>query len=304
MRWLIISPPELKIENNPFDMVSLVKHILKNNDATFSVFKTGNKKNLENFLAIAGQCTHFVVLKNFDSDEDFINDFYLGYLAGRNVLTFAITSHNSLEKYFPKIKWMQSVQNIAAEIDKNYKIYQKENLRVVSLNKLLTKGIPFTPDAFASYLERTNCEICELFLHAQMDLNSRDSTGTPMLNIACRYENFECVKWLIENGADVNCISEDRGYSPVMDSVWKKNMKITKYLIMQNAELNFISKEGQSILVLAVGIGNPQMCSLLVENGADPDIIDSMGMSAYEYAKLFKKKEIIDSLEKFHKNRV
>ena len=40
---------------------------------------------------------------------------------------------------------------------------------------------------------------------------------------------------------------------------------------------------------------------MLVENGADPDVPDSMGMSAYGYAQLFKKDEIAAILEKYHK---
>ena len=39
----------------------------------------------------------------------------------------------------------------------------------------------------------------------------------------------------------------------------------------------------------------------LAKAGADPDIKDQMGMSAYGYASLFKKEEILSILEPYHK---
>ncbi|MBQ3650337.1 MAG: ankyrin repeat domain-containing protein [Treponema sp.] len=105
----------------------------------------------------------------------------------------------------------------------------------------------------------------------------------------------------MENGADIDAISSDRGYSPVMDAVWRKNFDITKYLISKGADLSFVSSDGQPILVLAVGNGNVDIVKILLENGADPDIKDSMGMSAREYALLFKKKPMIELMEKFPK---
>lgn len=122
-----------------------------------------------------------------------------------------------------------------------------------------------------------------------------------MLNIACRSDNLDAVKWIVELGADINAVSEDRGYTALMDAVWRGNKEITEYLISQKAELNTISKEGQTNLVLAVGADKTEIVQLLAENGADPDIADAMGMSAYGYAQLFKKDNILAILEKYHK---
>ena len=80
------------------------------------------------------------------------------------------------------------------------------------------------------------------------------------------------------------------------------SFKITKLLIERGAELNTISKEGQSNLVLAVGADRTKICEILAQNGADPDIKDQMGMSAYGYATLFKKTEIVEILKPFHKD--
>ena len=105
----------------------------------------------------------------------------------------------------------------------------------------------------------------------------------------------------LELGVNIAAVSDDRGYTAVMDAVWRGNEKITKFLIENGADLNTISKEGQSNLVLAVGAGRENIVKLLAENGSDCDVKDMMGMSAYNYAVLFKKTRIVDILKPFHK---
>ena len=50
-----------------------------------------------------------------------------------------------------------------------------------------------------------------------------------------------------------------------------------------------------------MGAGKLNICQLLADSGADPDIKDQMGMSAYGYAKLFNRTDIVEALEKHHK---
>lgn len=196
---------------------------------------------------------------------------------------------------------LKSDENIIAYIKKNYNALVDKAVKRIAKGNLLERGIPFTADCMATYIAKNKIEIFEEFLEAGMSVNSRDDTGTPMLNIACRNDNFEIVERLLSLGAELNAVSEDRGYTAVMDAVWRGNEKITKFLIEKGADLNTISKEGQSNLVLAVGADRYNICKLLVENGSDPDVKDMMGMSAYGYATLFKKEKIAEILRPYHK---
>lgn len=196
---------------------------------------------------------------------------------------------------------LKSKNEIINYIKQQYEVISNTDTIRASKKKLLEKGIPFTSDCFGTYIAKNKTEICNLFLSGGIDINSRDELGTPLLNIAVRNDNEALVKQFIKSGADINTVSEDRGYTPVMDAVWRGNADITKLLIKAGAELNTISKEGQSNLVLAVGADRVEICKLLAENGADPDIKDQMGMSAYGYASLFKKEEILSILKPYHK---
>ena len=122
-----------------------------------------------------------------------------------------------------------------------------------------------------------------------------------MLNVAARNNCTKMINKLLDLGADINAISKDRGYTALMDAILRGNEKNVSIFIEHGADVNTINKDGQTNLILAVGENKPHICSLLVKKGANPDIKDSMGMSAYEYAVLFKNQEIIDILSPFHK---
>ena len=184
---------------------------------------------------------------------------------------------------------------------KQYNFLSDEGCMRIAKQKLLKRGIPFTADCFGTYIAKNKSEIVHEFLEAGMSINARDDTGTPMLNIACRNDNYEFVEMIYDLGAEINAISEDRGYTAVMDAVWRGNEKITKFLISKGADLNTINKEGQNNLILAVGANRESLVKLLVENGADPDVKDQMGMSAYNYAVLFRKQKLVDIIKPYHK---
>ena len=103
------------------------------------------------------------------------------------------------------------------------------------------------------------------FIKAGMDVNEVDSAGMPMLCNAARAENKNIVLLLLENGADVNAVSKDRGYTPLMDAVWRKNAEITDIFIKNGADLNVVSNDGQTALILAVVSGSVKICELLAQ---------------------------------------
>lgn len=238
------------------------------------------------------------------ASSDYAN--LLGLLLGERTMTFIHTG-GQYDKRYEKVqvegqsffRCFDDINSLIKYITNNYELYRIEELQLSSLQKLLTLGIPFTSDMFAHYISKDKTEICELFLNAGMVTTAFNGEGVPMLCIAARNECFDKVKWLLENGADINAVSKDRGYTPVMDAVWRKNFEITEYLIEAGADLNVISSDGQPILVLAVGNGDYKIVDLLLKNGADPDIQDSMGMSARGYANLFKKNGIDRLMEKY-----
>jgi ankyrin repeat protein len=186
------------------------------------------------------------------------------------------------------------LENLENLLNQNLPTYVAHEEKNKAMKVLFEKGIPFTPDCFSFQIAKNDFEICELFFKAGMDINERDSAGTPFLCAAARNGKKDMVQWLLEKGADIDAISRDRGYSAVMDAVWKSNKEIVELLVNKGANLNFVSRDGQTALILATGSGNFDICRILAENGADPTIKDRMGMSSIDYATLFKKEEILN----------
>lgn len=240
---------------------------------------------------------------NITSEELSTLSSITGFAVAKDILVLT----NIKELY--NLSFLQKDSIVYLKTKNEFINYIKQKYESISLNdtkrsskkKLLEKGIPFTPDCFGTYIAKDKTDICNLFISGGIDINSRDENGTPMINIAVRNDNEELVKKFIKLGADINAVSEDRGYTPVMDAVWRGNLELTKFFIKEGAELNTINKEGQTNLVLAVGANKTKIIEALAKAGADPDIKDQMGMSAYGYASLFKKEEILSILEPYHK---
>ena len=297
MKWLIITDNDAystTLEN------CLVAADKKNKLLCSSFDIESIKKQKKNLLTFAG-C--IIATENGDEIDCGCILQLSGFFAANSIPVFTTLSYISKDTLFAKdgLNYFSNFDDLCNHINKKYSQIEQASKKRLAKNKLLDRGIPFTSDCFGTYIAKNKIEIVNEFLEAGMSVNSRDDMGVPMLNIACRNDNFEFVTMLLELGAELNATSDDRGYTAVMDAVWRGNEKITKMLIERGADLNTINKEGQTNLILAVGADRLSLVKLLAENGANPDVKDMMGMSAYNYSILFKKEKIAEVLKPYHK---
>jgi len=306
MNWLIIAP---SVQDKKLKLVEDFLE-LKHRATPYEVFINNQvtKEELFDDIRHVNQATHCIIIDSayMSKNPDYIC--ILGVLYGKNIQTYIYTGNTYQKRYEELDSGIHSIFKIYSNLEEMISVLDHDYMSHVAIDnqkqaliQLFTRGIPFTSDCFAQYLAKDDTSTCQIFYDAGMLVNARTSEGVPLLCIATRNDCLSKVRWLLENGADINAISADRGYSPVMDAVWRKNYDITKYLIDRGADLSYISSDGQPILVLAVGNGNARIVDLLLANGANPDIEDSMGMSARGYAELFKKKEIIALIAKYDK---
>ena len=259
---------------------------------------------LEEFCKYLMKATHcvFITEKETALRQNPFLLYAAGFLSGKSIPSFVpkyLKDDNKL--VLKSFEAFDSVKKLVSKLEKNYPAYLKEEAKKSAHKKLFDEGIPFTPDSFSFHIAKENEKICNLFLEAGMDVNCRDAAGTPMICIAARSGRTGMIEWLLSKGADINAVSKDRGYSAVMDAVWKSSQEIVKLLIEKGANLNFISNDGQTALIVATGASNPRICELLVKNGADPTYKDRMGMSSLDYARLFKKAELAKMYEEYVK---
>ncbi len=294
MDWLILFSDS--------DAAGRIRAVLGKKKSGVVVHDFSLSGDLSGAFGLLPQITHCVLLAEDAAECGADLSFVTGFLVGKGIPVYAAPC--ALPAHVSECGTVSAYKNAAAlekYIDSAFDEIDREFTVSDSRRYLFDVGMPFTPDCFALNIQKNQREICGRYLAGGIDINCRDGNGTPMLNIAARSERPEILEWLLENGADINAVSADRGYTAVMDAVWRGNKEIAGILIRRGADLDVLSKEGQTALVLAVGGDKKEICRMLAEGGADPDITDAMGMSAYGYAKLFKKDEIAGILEKYHK---
>jgi uncharacterized protein len=298
MKWILVSASS---ENTGLRLVHSELLGMKIDCFFINAKREEFYENPAYYCALLKSVTHCVFFDNGMGINDPSLCFLFGFMSGHTIPIFMCTQTPVFNRQnLPSFLFCyENAEKMMGDIKSRIPQYKKDEVRRNAYKTLFTRCIPYTPDSFAAHVAEDDIKSSELFRAAGMDLNSCDKEGTPLLCIAARNDRKSMVAWLLDHGANINVVSSDRGYSPTMDAVWRSNADITRLLVERGANLNYISRDGQSVLVLAVGNGNEEICELLVSHGADPDVSDTMGMSARAYAKLFKKPAIVAAFEKY-----
>jgi len=232
-------------------------------------------------------------------------DFIFGFSCGSHV-PFIFYGKNTVldipDEFLSNFTVLETEDSFKEYFEAENEVYKRHEA-VMEITKarenLLQSGIPLTNEACAHLVAEGHFDEVSLFLTAGFLPDTRDKSGVPLLNIAARHGQREILRLLIRLGAKLNLQADDRGSSAVIDSVLGKHKDILNDLIEAGADMNLRSKDGQSALIVAVGISDEVIVEELLKAGADPDIPDSLGMSARKYASLFNKKNITVLFDEF-----
>ena len=126
-------------------------------------------------------------------------------------------------------------------------------------------------------------------------LDMRNKSGDTPLMVAALHKNLKVMKFLVENGAEVNTVNENSGDTALMLAVSEGYKDIVKFLIEKGANVNAVnSKSGYTVLMLAALGGSGDIVKFLKEKGANVNAVSfERNESVYEvaqYAKNVKKR--------------
>ena len=257
----------------------------------FGIFDADN--NYENKVNAP---THVAILSSLSRRwYDFLAGFSCGsrlpiLIYGQEAIA-GITS--DFAPFFIFVKTRASLNNY---LETEYEVFKKqEDAREIikAQETLLGMGVPVNAESLSQCVSEGRMNEISLFLAAGFSPDTRNKAGVPLLNIAARKGELNIVRYLLIEGAQVNYQADDRGTSPLIDSIMAKQHDLAEALIKAGADPNIRSKDGQTALVIAVGAGDEKSVETLLKAGADPDIADSMGVSARKYATLFHKNSIV-----------
>jgi ankyrin repeat protein len=131
-----------------------------------------------------------------------------------------------------------------------------------------------------------------------IDVNSADaSRALTALHMAAFNGHVETVKYLLEKGAVVDC-RDSEGKTPLIHACTGPFAAAARVLIEAGADVNAReSTEGFTPLMMAAGLGQPEVVRLLLEKQADKSLLDQDQESAADHARNSGHAEIVEILK-------
>jgi ankyrin repeat protein len=127
-----------------------------------------------------------------------------------------------------------------------------------------------------SYRETLGLDTTKIsaLLEKGLDINAGYKSGVTLLDNAIFAGNYYEVKFLLDHGANINQ-QDDVGSTPLMIATENglRNDSIAELLIERGADLNIISNRTESALMNTLGMKggslNPKIFKMLIDHGAD-----------------------------------
>lgn len=168
-----------------------------------------------------------------------------------------------------------------AEINDTKKIKKKtdilEDLEVIMLNFDIKDENGYMSLHYA--VIEGHLEMVKFLIDQGANVNSTSDDGHTALHLAARSGNLDIVKYLLELGVDVNC-EQELGRTALHLAAEMGNLDTVKYLIVCGADVNSRSNDGYMALNLAAQTGNWDTVKYLTEHVEDVNSKDNSGRTA------------------------
>lgn len=130
------------------------------------------------------------------------------------------------------------------------------------------------------------------------DVNEQNDAGESVLSHAIRYHcDYEILMLLIESGADIYDF-DDEGVSVFDMAITYTNIPLVLFMIEQGINVNKTQRRsGFTPLMAAACYGRIEIAKILLEHGANKDLVDFKGFTATDFARKMNKKSILELLE-------
>jgi ankyrin repeat protein len=129
-------------------------------------------------------------------------------------------------------------------------------------------------------------EAVRMLIKAGALIDGRDGAMSPLAASALR-GHTATVRFLISNDADINAAGLG-GQAPLLLAVKLNRLEVAKVLLDAGASTAVADRSDYSLLMVAVNENHPDMLSLLLSKGLDPNQADSSGLPPLYWTELLK----------------
>ncbi len=243
--------------------------------------------------------SHLLIVPGRDTFGEEWFAFALGYARGKGKDTFLFGDLEAM--ILPD--WIRSLNKCRETSD--LKIYYQQEIvswdkkvqREEARNSITEAGYALSEEAFSERVAEGDRQMVLLYLRAGFSAEARDEKGIPLLCTAVRNRHKILIPLLLNHGAGIDAQDDGRLNSPLMDAAADGLDEMVEMLLEAGANPDLVSRNGQTAMILAIGQGHTESTEKLIKAGADTTVVDKLGMTALKYAKLFKNERIIALIE-------
>jgi ankyrin repeat protein len=164
-----------------------------------------------------------------------------------------------------------------------------------AVETLQKKKIAASVDSLCIYSSKGDLETVKLLIDAGVDIYARSSLGSRPLIDASWAGKQDVVLYLLDSKADVNGTNSG-GLTALSAAI--KHEQVALLLLDRGANPNVVDPTGSSPLIESAWLGNVPLVKALLAKGAVPNYRRSSdGMTAMKIAVLAKKADIIQILK-------
>jgi ankyrin repeat protein len=139
------------------------------------------------------------------------------------------------------------------------------------------------PLFFAAYAG--NLHFMKKLINEGADINYVNSEDENAFFHCIKGTSYECADLLLsEHGFDINSVDKN-GDSCIFFEIRSFNFEGVKFLLDRNSDINITNVDGNTPLITASIYGHIEMMEILIEHGANPDIINNEGYHFMDYIK-------------------
>jgi len=147
-----------------------------------------------------------------------------------------------------------------------------------SMVEVLLRGKGVNLEAISNTIYKCN-DVRKMRLLISHGLKVDVERGGEQLLRACIRGDYDMVKLLGDNGADMNIRDKD-GMTPLMIAIKKRETDISTYLISKGANLDVMDNGGNTALIHAIKKGDIHLACMMIEKGANTRYRDVNGNNA------------------------
>lgn len=145
-------------------------------------------------------------------------------------------------------------------------------------------------------IDKRRDDLACFLLGQEADPNFKTKFGYTSLNNIAYLGSTVAAQCLLQHGAEVDVQTPFLFTTPLMHACRGNNVRMTKLLLKENANVNHCDYEGKTSLHHVAEKGYLEMCKILIDNHANIDLKSINGQEAIDLARANNHQDIVDYL--------